>query len=81
MLIALCLSIVFGVGQDPHSFSLMRRTGVACSQHSPSRIVPQRGQVAENASKSARSEHWGVLHEDEARSYFANDAGHLRPES
>lgn len=27
------------------------------------------------------SEHCRVLHEDEARSHFANDAGHLHPES
>jgi hypothetical protein len=72
---------LLGVGQDPDALALMRRTGVACPHDSPSRIVPHRGQVAENASKPPRSEHWGVLHEHVSRSYLANDAGHLRPES
>ena len=57
----------------------MGRTGVACPQHSPPRIVPQRGQVSEYTSKPPSSEHWAVLHEDVAWSYFANDAGHLSP--
>ena len=52
-----------------------------CAQHSPARIIPQRGQVSENSSKPARSEDWGVFHEDEARSHLANDARHVRPHS
>lgn len=49
------------------------------AQHSPSRIIPQLGQVSENTSKPSRSEHWRVLHEDEARSNFTDDSGHLHP--
>jgi hypothetical protein len=49
------------------------------SEHSPLRIVPHRGQVSENNSKSPRSEYWRVLHERVSRSYFANDPRHVRP--
>ncbi len=81
MLAALGESNLLGVGHDPHALPFVRRSGVASPEHSPPRIIPQRGQVSENASKPARSEHWGVLHEDEARSYFANDPRHLSPET
>lgn len=59
----------------------MRRPGVGSSQHAPSRIEPHRGQVSENTSKPPRSKNWAVLHEDEARSYLANDPRHLSPEA
>jgi hypothetical protein len=52
-----------------------------CSQHSPSRIIPHFGQVSENSSKPARSEHWRVFHEDVAGCHFANDPGHFHPHS
>ena len=44
--------------RDPDSIPLMVCANVVCSQHSPSRIKPHRGQVSENGSKSPRSEHW-----------------------
>lgn len=49
------------------------------AEHSPARIIPQRGQGADHSSKPARSEHWGVFHEDVAGSHLANDAGHVVP--
>jgi hypothetical protein len=70
-----------GVGQNPDSLAQMGRASVGSAQHSPSSIKPQRGQVSENSSKPPNSEHWAVLHKDESRSYFANDAGHFSPES
>jgi hypothetical protein len=45
------------------------------------RIKPQRGQVPENGSKPPNSEHWGVFHEHESWSYFANDSCKLLPQS
>jgi len=51
------------------------------AKHSPFRIEPHRGQVSENGSDSARSEHWAVFHEDEARLYFANDPSELAPKA
>jgi hypothetical protein len=54
---------------------------VVRSKHSPFRIEPHLGQVSENSSESPRSEHWGVLHFDEAGFHFANDARHVEPQS
>ena len=71
----------FGVGHNPDSVSLVRRSHVCRSQHSPFRIVPQRGQVSEYPSESPRSEHWRIFHEAEARSNFTDDSGHLHPEA
>jgi hypothetical protein len=51
------------------------------AEHSPARIIPQRGQVSENTSKPSSSESWGVFHEYEAWSHLANDSGHFRPQS
>jgi hypothetical protein len=59
----------------------MSKTNGVCAQTTPPRIIPQLGQVSENSSKPARSEHWGVFHERESRSYFANDARHVLPHS
>ena len=71
-----------GVGsKDPNSLASMWRPGVGSAQHTPLRIVPQRGQVSEYDSKPPRSEDWAVLHKDVARSYLANDAGHVSPHS
>jgi hypothetical protein len=73
-----------GVGQfchDPDSVPLVWSAGIVCAEHSPARIIPHCGQVSENSSKPARSEHWGVFHEDVARSHLANDSHHVVPHS
>jgi hypothetical protein len=57
------------------------RAGVGSAEHSPSRIEPHLGQVSEYSAKPPSSEHWRVLHEREAGSYFTNDAGHFHPEA
>lgn len=54
---------------------------VARSQHIPTRIKPERGQITEDDTEPARSEHWGVLHEDVGGSNLANDASELSPET
>jgi hypothetical protein len=69
------------VGHNPDSVSSVRGSNGNRAQHSPFCIVPQRGQVAENSSKPPNSEHWAVFHECESWSYFANDTGHLFPQS
>jgi hypothetical protein len=74
-------SLAFGVGQNPYPLATVRRSDIVRSQHTPFRIEPQRGQVTEDSAKSANSEGWGVLHEHEARSYLANDAGKLSPKA
>jgi hypothetical protein len=68
------------VGKNPDPFADMWGSHVSRSQHSPFRIEPQRGQVSEYSSKPSTSEHWGVLHERESRSYLANNPSHFRPE-
>jgi hypothetical protein len=55
----------------------MRRTNGGSRYAIPLRIKPERGQVAENSSKSANSEGIDVFHEDVSRSKQANDAGIL----
>ena len=71
-----------GVGSnDPDAVSLVRRSGVSSSQHSPPRIVPQRGKVTEDHGKSSANKERAVLHEDEARSNLADDARHLSPQA
>jgi hypothetical protein len=71
--------LAVGVGHNPDPLAFVRSSGGVCSQHTPARIKPQRGQVSENASKPASSERWGVFHEHVSRSYLANDASKFRP--
>lgn len=59
----------------------MRRADIGSAQHSPSRVIPERGQVTEDSSESASNESWAVFHEDVARSNLANDASELGPEA
>lgn len=59
----------------------MRGANVGRSEHAPRSIIPDRGQVTEDAIKSAKSEGWRVFHEHETGQNFANDAGELSPQS
>ncbi len=75
--------LAVGVGkmsEDPDPFSEMRTVEIVRSQHTPFRIAPQRGHVSENDSEPSNSEIWGVFHEHESRSNFANDPSELSPE-
>src|SRR5574337_1720027 len=45
-------SLARGVGHDPDSLALVGGAAVVCSEHSPSRIEPHRGQVSEYGSES-----------------------------
>jgi hypothetical protein len=69
------------VGNDPYPFPSVWSSDATSAEHSPSRIEPQRGQVSENSSKPESNEVCRVFHEDVARSYLANDSGHLHPQS
>jgi hypothetical protein len=44
------------------------------AQHSPPRIIPALGQVAEYLPESSVSDVWRVLQEQEGRSYHVSDA-------
>lgn len=65
----------------PDPLADVRCSGIVRAQHTPFRIEPQRGQIPENSSKPSNSEEWGVFHEDEAGSHFANDPGEFGPEA
>lgn len=71
-----------GVGsKQPESLAAMRGADIISSQHRPSTVVPDRGQVAKDSSEPASNEGWAVLHEREGRSNLANDARHVGPEA
>jgi hypothetical protein len=66
---------------NPDTLAKVGRADIGSSQHSPSRIKPQVGQVSKDGAESARSEHWRVFHEDVAGSYFTDDSRHFQPEA
>lgn len=74
-------SVARGVGNEPDSFSFVGSTGMDSSQHSVSSHVAHRGQLGSDSDTSAKSESWGVFHEDVARSNLANDPPHFPPQS
>ncbi|WKB50789.1 hypothetical protein N7L95_13285 [Eleftheria terrae] len=76
------LRCAVGVGSDqPEAVAPVRRPDIGSSQHRPPAVIPERGQVTEDASESPSTERWAVLHEDVARSNLAHDARHLGPEA
>ena len=70
-----------GVGHHPKAVTLVRSSDVACSEHHPLRIVPERGKVFEDDAEPPVDEERAVLDEDVARHDFADDSGHLTPEA
>jgi hypothetical protein len=60
---------------------LVGRSNVGSSQHCPSAVIPERGQVTEDNSESPSNESWTVFHEHVSGSNFANDARHVGPET
>jgi hypothetical protein len=70
-----------GVGHKPEPVSLVRRSNIGSSHNSPPRVIPERGKVSKDSGKSSMNEHWAVLHEDVAGSYFANHPRHVLPHS
>jgi hypothetical protein len=74
------LSLAIGVGHKPQPVALVRRPNVGSSQHCPSAVIPERGQITNNDPKAAPRKGRAVLHEDVAGSNLANDAGHFSPQ-
>jgi hypothetical protein len=70
-------SLADGVAQNEEPSPLVRRTDFGRREHVPFRIEPEVGQVAEDNVKSPLGEGGDVLHEDVARSHFANDSSEL----
>jgi hypothetical protein len=71
----------FGVGHNPDPFPSVRRTNVVCSQHTPPRIIPQRGKVTEDHGKPSGNKERAVFHEHESRSYLTDNSRHFGPEA
>jgi hypothetical protein len=66
-----------GVGNKPDSTPAMGSPEVGSSNAAILRVIPERGQVAENSSHAASKESCDVLHDDVSGSKFANEAGVL----
>jgi hypothetical protein len=65
---------------DPESIALVRRTRVVGSQHTPSRIIPQRPKVTEDGNKASSNKEMRVFHENKFRSNLADDSRHVMPQ-
>lgn len=57
-----------GVGNNPEPVAPVRGANGGSGYAIPPRIVPERGQVSENVSKSSTKERCDVFHDDEGRS-------------
>jgi hypothetical protein len=57
-----------GVGHDPDPVAAVRGTDGSRWDAVPLRVIPARGQVAENVAHSSNKEPWDVLHEHPAGS-------------
>jgi hypothetical protein len=73
-------SLAIGVGtHKPESFAAVRGSNIGSSEHCPSAVIPERGQVTEDNSESPSKQSWAVFHERETGSNFANDPRHVSP--
>jgi hypothetical protein len=55
--------VALGVGKNEDPIAAVGRADVACANTVPRCIVPERGQVAEDAVESSNTESCDVLHE------------------
>lgn len=69
-----------GVGHNPEPITVMGGARVASPEDAPPRIIPQRGQVAEDDTEAPGNEGWTVFHEHVIGSNLANDASEVCPE-
>jgi hypothetical protein len=72
---------VSGVGHKPEPVPLVRGTKGRSRKAVPLRVIPERGQVSENALKAPSKQSCDVLHEHVARSKLANHTGVLAPKT
>ena len=70
-----------GVGHDPDAFPQVGSANVCRRNNSPLRIIPERGQVAENVSKPPSKQSCDVFHKHVSRSYLANEPGVFAPQA
>ena len=67
------------MGHNPDSVTPVIRADFACRYTSPLRVIPHAGKVTDDSVKSSTNEHWAVLNEAVAGSYFANNPGKVLP--
>lgn len=73
---------VFGVGQDEHALSSVRRTNVGRSYRYPFRIEPAFGKFSQYGMSCWKSENWrDVLKKDPLASNLANDSHGVEEQS
>jgi hypothetical protein len=60
---------------------LVRSSDIGSSQHRPSTVIPERGQVGEDSVESPNNDGWAVFQPEEVGSNLATDPCHFRPES
>lgn len=68
-------------GDDEHALALVPSTDAGSGYNFPACIIPESGQGSENTVKAPAKERWDVLHDDEAGSKLANEAGKLEEEA
>jgi hypothetical protein len=79
--LSLLKSLAVRVGNNPDALPEMRRSNIGSRYAMPFRIIPERGQVSENTVEPSIKQCCDVLHDDELRSYLANNSSVLRPKS
>jgi hypothetical protein len=74
-------AVALGVGHNPDSIPKLSGTNVGSGYAMPFRIIPERGQVSENGSQPSTKQRCDVLHDDESRSYLANEPSVMSPQA
>ena len=74
-------SVAVGVGHNKDSVTEVRGTNGGSGYAVPLRVIPALGQVSENSAKPPPKQCWYVLHKHDSRSYHANEAVKLTPQS
>lgn len=74
-------AVALGVGHNPNSVANLSGTSVGSWYAMPFSIIPDRGQASENSAKPPSKQSCDVLHDDDSRSYFANEAIEVEPEA
>lgn len=73
-------AVALGVGHNPNSVPKLSGTSVGSWNAMPFCIIPDRGQVSEYSAQPSTKQRCHVFHDDDSRSYFANEAEEFSPE-
>lgn len=74
-------TVLVRVGDEPEAVPLVRGANGGSWDAIPLRVIPERGQVPENAVEPPRAESWDVLHDRISGAKLANDPSELRPKT